>query len=292
VYLKRRGYSVVVVDTLERATSRALVKLREADIPVIKCDVRDEYTMKSLVENSDVVVHAAAYVSVEESFQKPAEYIANNVGGTASVAKSCLEHSKLLVHFSSAAVYGNPVKTPIPEDHPLRPLSPYGLSKLMSEQVVEFYGRLGLKYTIIRPFNVYGAGQSEAYAGVVTKFITSACRGEPLVVYGDGLQTRDFIHVDDVSRLVELVIEKAPLGEVLNVGSGVPTRIVDLARIIIKLVGASVEVVHAPPRPGDIRESWADITKARRLLGFHPRVLLEEGLRATIRELCETSTQF
>ena len=284
--MKRRGFNVVVVDSLERSSSRALVKLGEAGIPVVKSDVRDKYTLKSLVENSDVVVHAAAYISVEESFEKPSEYFSNNVGGTASVAKTCLEHGKSLVHFSSASVYGNPVKTPISENHPLKPLSPYGLSKLMSEQVVEFYGELGLKYVIIRPFNVYGPGQSETYAGVITRFITSACRGEPLVVFGDGLQTRDFIFVDDLSRLVELVIEKKPVNAVFNAGSGVPTRILDLARAVIKLMNIQVEIKHDKPRPGDIRESWADISKAHRILGFNPTFTLEEGLRITIRELC------
>ena len=242
--------------------------------------------MKSQVEKSDVVVHTAAYISVEESFEKPVEYIANNVGGTASIASSCLEHNRLLVHFSSAAVYGEPIKTPIPEDHPLKPLSPYGLSKLMSEQVVEFYGKLGLKYVTIRPFNVYGPGQSEAYAGVITKFITQACNGEPLVIYGDGFQTRDFVHVEDVSHLVELVIEKAPIGLVFNAGSGVPTRILDLAKTVIKLIGVQVEIKYASPRPGDIRNSWADISRARRLLGFHPALTLENGLKATISDLC------
>jgi UDP-glucose 4-epimerase len=290
--LKRRGYSVVVLDSLERPSKRALARLKEEDISVVKCDVRDKYTVKSHVEDSDVVIHAAAYISVEESFEKPVEYIANNVGGTASVASSCLELGKLLVHFSSAAVYGEPVKTPIPEEHPLKPLSPYGLSKLMSEQVVEFYGKLGLKYVIIRPFNVYGPGQSEAYAGVITKFITRACSSEPLVIHGDGLQTRDFIHVEDVSRLVELVVEKTPVGLVFNAGSGVPTRIVDLARVVIRLVGINVEILHAPPRPGHIRDSWADISKAQRILGFQPRVVLEDGLRATIRELCRDLTRF
>jgi len=254
--------------------------------------VRDKFTLKSLIENSDIVVHAAAYISVEESFEKPAEYFNNNVGGTASVAKTCLEHSKLLVYFSSASVYGNPIKIPIPEDHPLKPLSPYGLSKLMSEQVVEFYGGLGLKYVIIRPFNVYGPGQSEAYAGVITRFINSACRSKPLVVFGDGFQTRDFIFIDDISRLVELVIEKTPTSEVFNAGSGVPTRILDLAKTVIRLMGVQVEIKHDKPRLGDIRDSWADMSKARRLLGFYPAFTLENGLRITIRELCPGFTRF
>ena len=286
VYLKNRGYSVIVLDNLERSTSRALTKLRDLEIPVIKSDVRDKYMLKSLVEESNIIIHAAAYISVEESFEKPQEYIVNNVAGTATVAKTCLEYSKPLIYVSSAAVYGNPLKIPISEEHPLNPISPYGLSKLMGELAVEFYSKLGLKYVTLRPFNVYGPGQSSAYAGVITRFITSACRSEPLVIYGDGLQIRDFIHVNDFSRLVELVIEKKPYSEVFNAGSGIPTRIIDLARLVIRVTGVSAKILHASPRPGDIRESWADISKARRVLGYQPTVALEEGLRYTIRELC------
>jgi UDP-glucose 4-epimerase len=291
LYLKNSGYNVIALDNLERSTNRALLKLKELEIPLIKCDVRDKYELKPLIEDSNIVIHMAAYISVDESFEKPQEYIVNNVGGTVTVAKTCLEYNKPLIYISSAAVYGNPLKTPISENHPLNPISPYGLSKLMGELIVEFYGKLGLNYIILRPFNVYGPGQSDTYAGVITKFTTRACRGEPLIIYGDGLQTRDFIHVNDFSKLVELVIEKTPYGEVFNAGSGIPTRIVDLARLIIKLINVKVEILYAPPRPGDIRESWADISKAHRLLGYHPTITLEEGLRDTIREICGDFTR-
>ncbi|MCC6054815.1 MAG: GDP-mannose 4,6-dehydratase, partial [Thermosphaera sp.] len=207
-------------------------------------------------------------------------------GGTAVVAKTCLELSKPLIYISSAAVYGDPVELPIREEHPQNPLSPYGLSKLMGERVVEFYGRIGLKHVVIRPFNVYGPGQSSAYAGVITKFITMACRGEPLLIHGDGLQTRDFIHVEDFSRLVELVIEEKPYGQVFNAGSGVATRILDLAKLIIKLTNGNVDVKHTNPRPGDIRSSWADITKAWVILGYKPMVTLEDGIKSIIPDLC------
>jgi len=286
LYLARRGYTVLALDNLENASSRALLKLEEAGIRLFKGDVRDKYLVRSSISEVDLVVHAAAYISVEESFEKPREYIDNNVGGTAVVAKTCLELSKPLIYISSAAVYGDPVELPIREEHPQNPLSPYGLSKLMGERVVEFYGRIGLKHVVIRPFNVYGPGQSSAYAGVITKFITMACRGESLLIHGDGLQTRDFIHVDDFSRLVELVIEEKPYGQVFNAGSGVATRILDLAKLIIKLTNVNVDVKHTNPRPGDIRNSWADITKARVILGFKPMVTLEDGIKSIIPDLC------
>lgn len=288
IYLYRAGFSPLVFDSLERSSPLALRRLASTGLRVVKGDVRNGYALKSVVKNVDVVVHAAAYVSVEESFIKPAEYMSNNVGGTASVASVCNELGKPLIYLSSAAVYGNPVKTPIPEDHPLNPLSPYGLSKLLGEKVVEFYGTLGLKYTIIRPFNVYGIGQTGYYAGVVSRFVERSCRNEPLEIHGDGLQSRDFIHVEDLSRLVELVITREAWGHVFNAGTGVPTRILDLAAIVLELTGSKGGVIYLDRRPGDIFASWADITRARRILGFEPRISLRDGLRELVEHYCGT----
>lgn len=286
LYLHERGFSVVVLDSLERASPVALKRLAEHGLAVVKGDVRDKHSFKTLVEKSDVVVHLAAYISVEESFDKPYEYVSNNAGGTAAVASLCTELSKPLVYASSAAVYGNPVKTPIPEEHPLNPTSPYGLSKVLGERVVEFYGGLGLRYVILRIFNAYGIGQSGAYGGVISKFIERACKSEPLIIYGDGLQVRDFIYVDDLARLVELILEKDVWSVILNAGSGLPTRILDLAKLVLELSGSSSRIVHAPARRGDIRESWADITKARKLLGFEPRISLRDGVRKMLDYYC------
>jgi len=286
LYLHNRGYTVIAFDSMERAVSRAYRKLYDSGVTVVHGDVRDEVALSAVVKSVDLVIHGAAYVRSDESFNKPREYIDNNVGGTAVVAKSCLEYNKPLVYISSAAVYGNPLKLPINEDHPTNPVSIYGLTKLMGEHVVKLYGNFGLKYVIVRPFNIYGSGQSEEYAGVITRFISRACRGEPLIIYGDGLQTRDFIHIYDFSRLVELIIERGPYGEVFNAGSGRPMRIIDLAELIRALTRKPVEIVHAPPRIGDIRDSWADISKAKKLLGFQPTVNIERGLADLIDELC------
>jgi len=134
LYLKKRGYDVIVVDNMENTTPRALSKLYNAEIPVLQGDVRNKFFMGSIVKNIDIVIHTAAYISVDESFEKPREYIDNNAGGTAVVASTSLKQGKPMIYISSASVYGNPVKTPISEEHPLNPLSPYGLSKLMGEK--------------------------------------------------------------------------------------------------------------------------------------------------------------
>lgn len=191
-----------------------------------------------------------------------------------------------MVFLSSAAVYGDPVTLPVSEDHPLNPLSPYGLSKVFSEKVVEFFGRHGLRYTILRLFNVYGPSRrGSSYAGVIARFIDRVRQGLPPVVYGDGEQTRDFIHVLDVARFIELVVEKRLWGEVFNVATGKPTRIADLAKLIIELFNLGIEPLYSPPRAGDIRHSYADISKAVKLLGFNPSIELEEGLKQLIQNL-------
>jgi len=267
VYLKERGFKTVAVDSLERASG--VERLERAGVPLIKGDVRS-----ADLPHADAVIHAAAYISVEESWERPYEYMWNNVAATAKVAKQCADMGAHLIYISSAAVYGEPQRIPTSEDHPTRPLSPYGLSKLAGEQVAQM---LAPKTAVLRLFNVYGPSQTGLYAGVIAKFLERAKRGLPPVVFGDGGQTRDFIHVSDVVRFVEVVLERGVAG-VFNVGTGRAASIRELADLVIRLARLDGGPVYAPPRPGDIKHSVADITRARRL-GWEPRVRIEEGLR-------------
>ena len=266
-YLAERGFRVVAVDNLERTS--AVRRLEEAGVPLVVGDVRHVD-----LPLADAVVHAAAYINVEESWERPYDYMWNNAAATARVAKQCAETGVRLVYISSAAVYGEPQRLPIDEGHPTRPLSPYGLSKLAGEQITQM---LAPRAAILRLFNVYGPGQTGPYAGVVSKFIERAKRGLPPVIYGDGTQTRDFIHVADVAQFVEIVLDRGAAG-VFNVGTGRAVSIRELAAIVMRLAGLNGEPHYAPPRPGDIKHSAADVTKAR-ALGWEPRVPLEEGLR-------------
>ena len=266
-HLAGRGFRVVAVDSLERAS--AVKRLEEAGVPLVVGDLR-----RVDLPPADAVVHAAAYISVEESWERPYEYMWNNAATTARVAVQCAARGARLVYISSAAVYGEPVRLPISEDHPTRPLSPYGLSKLAGERVVEM---LVPGAAVLRLFNVYGPGQTGPYAGVITKFLERARRGLPPVIYGDGEQTRDFVHVGDVARFVETVLERGASG-VFNVGTGRAVSVRELAGLVMRLAGLNGEPAYAPPRPGDIKHSVADITKARSL-GWEPRVGIEEGLR-------------
>ncbi|MEL9989881.1 MAG: GDP-mannose 4,6-dehydratase [Thermoproteus sp.] len=270
VELKRRGHEVVAVDNLERAKAADL--LEREGVPLVVADVRT-----GEIPRGEAYIHAAAYIDVEESWQRPFEYAVNNAAATLRLAKKAWEERAFFVYISSAAVYGEPRRLPIDENHPTEPISPYGLTKLWGEHAVALYGRAGLKYAVVRPFNVYGPRQSGPYAGVITKFVERARAGLPPVIYGDGEQTRDFIHVEDVAKLVAAITEKKAEG-VYNAGTGKATSINQLARLVMRLAGVEGEPLYAPPRPGDVRHSVADIKKVRSL-GWEPRVELEEGIK-------------
>lgn len=283
IFLKNLGFDVAVFDNLKRSAEFSVKRLAERNIPLIKGDVLNARTLNEALRDVDVVIHAAAYINVEESFKKTTLYLKNNVSGTASVAKACLNKGvKLLIYLSSAAVYGEPIGTPISEAHPTNPISPYGLSKLTSEEVVRFYSKYGLKHVILRLFNVYGPGQSKAYAGVITRFIERAVEGLKPIIYGDGEQTRDFVHVKDVSEAIKQTMERDMVNETFNIGSGSPTKIKELANLVINLANLKCKPVYRQPRAGDIKHSYADISKAKRLLGFTPKVSLKEGLKELI----------
>ncbi len=280
LYLRNRGFEVVVVDSLERSSPYALRRLSTYEIPVVNSDVRifDNY------EGFDIVIHAAAYVSVEESIRDPVKYFENNVVSTARVGFECAKKGSKLIYLSSAAVYGEPVEIPVKESHKLNPKSPYGLSKLMSEQVLKQYADLyELKHVVLRLFNVYGPGQNPAYAGAINSFIDRLMEGKPPIIYGDGAQTRDFIYVIDVARVIESFIEEGSFnGAVYNVGSGEETSINALAEKLMNVLGVKIKPIYAVERPGDIKRSSADISKLKEAIGFTPTPL-EKGLREALK---------
>lgn len=276
IALKKRGYEVILVDNMENAPMREKVKSHGLEIKVV--DLRDNVEIPS----ADVIIHASAYIDVAESFSRPYDYIVNNTAVTAKIADIAWRRNSYLIYLSSAAVYGDPIYLPVDEDHPRNPLSPYGLSKKLGEDVVNFYAERGLRATTLRLFNVYGPCQSESYAGVISRFIKQTCRDQPLVIYGDGSQTRDFIHVYDVVELVQLLIERQPTG-VYNVGSGRQVSIRELAMLVAEISGRKPRIEYHPPRPGDIKHSVANIRKALEL-GWRPRVQLADGIRELLQK--------
>jgi UDP-glucose 4-epimerase len=246
----------------------------------VKGDVRDEGTVDAALEGIDVVFHHAALVSVASSIERPKESHETNATGTLNVLEAARERDARVVYASSAAVYGQPREVPIPETHRLDPISPYGLTKLASDHYVRLYNDLyGLETVALRYFNVYGPGQTGGdYAGVIEVFLEQARNGEPITVHGDGEQTRDFVHVDDVVRANLLAAEMDAVGRAFNVGTGESVTIRELAELVREAVGSDSEIVHTDPREGDIEHSRADIQRSRRQLGFDPTVELSDGL--------------
>jgi UDP-glucose 4-epimerase len=275
------------LDDLSRGSAERVKVLEDVGMVFHRADAVDWTMVHGILHRvkPDVIMHLAALISVGESIRMPGLYMEVNAEGTRNLVRAASGAGvRRFIYASSAAIYGNPIKLPVSEDHPTSPLSPYGLSKLMGEHYVasEFAGEE--RPVILRIFNVYGPGQNPEYAGVITRFMERLSRGEPPIIFGDGGQTRDFIHVDDVVeafiRSLDVTLDEAL---VANIGSGRPVKIIELARMMIRLYGLDLEPVHAPPRQGDIRDSYADISRARRILGWSPRISLEEGLQKLIR---------
>jgi len=285
--LLARGDEVVVLDNfLTGKLSNLQAALRRGGLRIVRGDVRNRADVREAIGGADAVIHAAAIVSVPFSVENPEETWEVNVRGTRNVLEEAgAAGVEKFIFVSSCAVYGNAPNEPIPESRPPSPISPYARTKLEGEKACLEFGR-SVPVVVLRYFNVYGPRQPPGeYAGVMVKFAERIRMGEPPVVYGDGEQTRDFIFVSDVVRATLLALEKAPAGEVINVGSGKPTTINELCRIFLRIFGREdLRPVYSPPRPMEIRYSWADISKAKKLLGFIPEVNVEDGVRRLLME--------
>ncbi len=286
--LVRSGCSVKVLDNLSGGSLDNIgLHLERGSVEFFEGDIRDRELVDKLVREVDAVVHLAALVSVPLSVEDPDLTLDVNVNGTSNVLFSCcFANVKKIVFASSCAVYGAPEYLPIDEGHPTCPLSPYASSKLEGEHACEEFSECSdADMVILRFFNVYGPRQAlNEYSGVITRFLDWAEKDEPLVIYGDGSQTRDFIHVSDVAQAILALLAKDKVDGVFNIGSGEAVTIGELAEKVVKLVGKDLNVIHELPRSGDIERSVADVFKARKAFGFSPRVSLEEGLQSLLRE--------
>jgi len=282
--LLEEGFEVKILDNLH--TAHMLSKIRELGLEVIRIDVRDTIGLERAFKSSDYVIHLAALISVEESSKVPELYHEVNATGTLNVLKAAMKAGvDKVVYGSSAAVYGVPNELPIQEDHPTKPISIYGATKLAGEAYCSsFHRTFGLETIILRYFNAYGPGQSEEYAGVIERFIKRVKGGEPPIIYGDGLQTRDFVYVEDVANANLLALNSPINFGIFNIASGKSITILDLARMILDFLSSDLKPVFAPPRKGDIRHSLANIQRAKKVLGFEPRIDLESGIRKIIEE--------
>jgi nucleoside-diphosphate-sugar epimerase len=291
--LVRRDHQVRAVDDLSTGARRNLDAVA-SQVDFVEGDLCEMAVCRAAVAGVDYVLHQAAIPSVPRSVQDPLTSHRANVDAALNVLIAARDAGvKRLVYAGSSSVYGDTPTLPKREDMPPGPLSPYALQKLVAEQYCRMFTRLyGFETVTIRYFNVFGPRQNPGspYSGVISLFSAALLQGRRPVIYGDGEQTRDFTYVANV---VDGVLRacKAPrvAGDVINVATGARISLNDLLHSMNRLLGTRLEAVYLEPRAGDVRDSQADITKARDLLGYVPHASLDEGLRATL-EWCKGET--
>jgi UDP-glucose 4-epimerase len=286
--LLARGDRVRVFDDLSTGRPVNLDDVSR-DVELTDGDVRDADAVARAIAGASVVFHQAAIPSVARSVSDPVASNDVNVTGTLNVLVAARDNSvERVVYASSAAVYGNADTLPLLEGMPTRPASPYGVSKLAGERYLEAFTRTyGLATVALRYLNVFGPRQNPRsdYAAAIPRFISCMLAGEAPTIFGDGEQARDFVFVDDVvqANLLAADARESAWGRVFNVGRGERRTVNELLAAIRTLVpGEHPDPVHAPPRAGEVRDSWSDISAARETLGYEPAVGFEEGLRRTI----------
>jgi nucleoside-diphosphate-sugar epimerase len=287
------GGNVRVVDNLSTGFAKRLSQIRDS-VQLVTADLADNSVAAEVVKDVDYVLHQAAVPSVQRSVVDPVGTNRSNVTATLNLLENSRKAGvRRFVYAASSSAYGDTEVLPKSEDMPANPLSPYALQKWVGERYCKLYHELyGLETVSLRYFNVFGPGQDpySEYSAVVPKFTTKLLAKEPITVYGDGEQSRDFTYIDNViqANLLALRAPNAP-GEVCNIGCGQSVTLNQLIQILEELLKVRAQVTYAPAKPGDVRHSLADITKATRVLGYVPETEIEQGLRRTVEALVKSN---
>lgn len=286
-----QGEHVVVLDNFSTGRRANLAGLPEDQLTIVEANVVDGlWPAMAPIERehgtASCIIHLAAQVAVVNSVANPLDDVRHNYATTIHVLEYARHKGVPRVVFaSSAAAYGDVAEMPVREPMAHSPVSPYGINKLGSEMYLRYYAKVfGLKTVSFRFFNVYGPRQDPAnpYSGVISLFIKRALDGRDLTIFGDGSQTRDFVYVGDVARALISGSRRDFVGDVFNVGRGLPTSVLDLAQASIRCCESASDIVHAAPRAGEILHSYADVTAIREQLDFEAKVALDEGLKVTL----------
>jgi nucleoside-diphosphate-sugar epimerase len=283
-----RGDDVRVLDNFSTGNRANLEGL---DVEIVEGELRSYERVHNAVRGVDLVYHLGALGSVPRSVQDPLTSSAVNVEGTLNVLLAARDEGvRRVVFSSSSSIYGSATELPCSEAALPDPISPYGVAKLAAERYCVSFSRVyeGLETVVLRYFNVFGPRQSplSQYAAVVPLFVTAIAAGQPVTVFGDGEQSRDFTYVENVvDATMRAAAAPGANGHIFNVAAGSPGSVNLLAESIGRILDRPVEKEFRDPRPGEIRNSWADVSLAKQVLGYTPAVDLEEGLRRTIEHL-------
>jgi len=286
------GEKVRVLDDMSTGSVENLASVN-GSVELVEGDLRDPYTVRRAVSGIQVVYHLGAIPSVARSVADPRTSHAVNVNGALNVLMAARdEEVRRIVFASSSSVYGDTQILPKHEGMPVAPTSPYAAGKLAGEGCMQsFAATYGMETISLRFFNVFGPNQNPAseYAAVVPRFMSRMLSGAPPLIFGDGFQSRDFTFVANVVQACLLAADAGPeaIGQVVNVGCGTRTSLLDLVETMNQLLGTELRPGHLDPRPGDVRDSQADVSKAQQVIGYRPLVSLREGLRRTIDWMAE-----
>jgi len=272
----KQDHTPVVIDSLFRGNLENLRPIR--DFEFHKIDIRELQELRNALKDVDGIFHEAALTDVQESFTKQQEYIDVNVKGTENIFRIAKEFGIKVVYASSSSVYGSPEKIPISEDNERKPINPYGNTKLEDEFLAEKYSDEGVSIIGLRYFNVYGKGQTGSYAGVITKFLNRLKEKKPPIIFGNGSQIRDFIFVEDVAKANIAAMNSNVKSGFFNVGTGDTISISELAHTLIEFSEMHLLPIYEKPLDGDVQNSQADTTLAKKMLDWQYQISLTDGL--------------
>ena len=281
--LLEKNHDVLVLDNMHTGKKE---NLHDSDkLEFCQVDVRDYSLLENYLQNIDGIFHEAGLTLVPESFEKPEEYHDVNVNGTENIFKIAKKIGVKVVYASSSSVYGKTEKIPIREDDPKNPINPYGKTKVEKDNLAEKYSKEECSIIGLRYFNVFGKGQTGTYAGVITKFLECLKNKKAPIIYGDGKQVRDFVSVEDVaSANLQAMLSDTKNG-FFNIGTGVPTTILELAELMIRISNNDIKPIFKEPRKGDVKLSQADLLNTQKYLDWHSEIKLEEGLKKLMKKI-------
>tara|TARA_Y100001936_G_scaffold9651_1_gene8606 strand:+ start:42 stop:938 length:897 start_codon:yes stop_codon:yes gene_type:complete len=279
--LVKEGHDVLVIDNLVKGKKENLTDILEK-IEFANLDIRNYDDIEKNFRDLDGVFHQAALTVVQDSFSNPQEYHDVNVVGTENIFKLSKKYDVKVVYASSSSVYGHQNIMPIKENALRNPINPYGQTKLDDEHLYEKYSKMGTRIIGLRYFNIFGEGQTPAYAGVITKFLDRIKKMKSPIIFGDGSQIRDFIFVQDIAMANFLAMTSNVKNSLINIGTGKAITILELANMVIGISKVDLEPVFEKPLNGDIEKSHADISLATQSLNWKPKKELSEWLKEVI----------